>query len=455
MSHLDDSPAAGLLSSIEAVYKDQVSSGLRVILPVAATLLLASCRREAGVGDERLQPPPARLSAVAPPPPATPRVQSVVLITVDTLRADQPWVGYQGLVTPSLSSLAAKSVVYTRAYALAHFTTASLNGMLASRYPSELSRTDCDLGRYDIPESLAPTLKAAGVTTFAAHGHAIFAGDSAPRRGFDEWRLIVGAAGRMQTKGAVTGPDIAQLVTKYFENDRPKTSLFAWAHFVDPHDAYVAHERFPPRGKQPRQVYDSEVASTDAAIGSVLESIERSGMAGSTAILLTADHGEAFGEHGTTKHGSSLYEEEVRVPLILYVPGVEPKTIDTPRSTLDVAPTVAQLLGVDRNPSWLGVSLLEDLKGTPPAARTIIVDVPAAYSRPPRQAVIRGQSKVMLMGTSAQAFDLGLDPGERTQLSDDAAKGPIESARQELGRLRSIAGTPCAARSLTPRTEAL
>lgn len=379
----------------------------------------------------------------------------MVLITVDTLRADQPWVGYQAVATPSLSGLAAKSVVYTRAYALAHFTTASLNGMLASRYPSELSRSDCDLGRYDIPESLAPTLKAAGVTTFAAHGHAIFVGDSAPRRGFDEWRLIVGAAGRMQTAGAVTGPDIAQLVTSYFEQDRPKTSLFAWVHFVDPHDSYVAHARFPPRGKEPRQVYDSEVASTDAAIGSVLESIERSGMASSTAILVTADHGEAFGEHGTTKHGSSLYEEEVRVPLLLYVPGVEPKTIDTPRSALDIAPTVAQLLGVDRPPAWLGVSLLEDLKAAPPAARTVIVDVPAAYSRPPRQAVIRGQSKVMLQGSSAQAFDLALDPEERSPLPDDAAKGPIARARQDLEGLRSIAGKLCAAGSLTPPAEAL
>ena len=188
-------------------------------MPCAAVLLLASCRREAsGSGEQRAEPPPATKPAAnaapsaspaasAPPaPPATPQVENVVLITVDTLRADQPWVGYQGVETPNLSRLAEKSVVYTRAYALAHITTASLNGMLASRYPSEINRSDCGLGLYDIPESVGPTLKAAGVTTFAAHGHAIFVGDTAPRAGFDEWRLIHGAAGRMQTRGAITSP---------------------------------------------------------------------------------------------------------------------------------------------------------------------------------------------------------------------------------------------------------
>ncbi len=410
-----------------------------------ALLLLAACRGEAGGGDEQRQPPQVERPAPPPEPVATPRVQSLLLITVDTLRADQPWVGYRDVATPNLSRLAAKSIVYTRAYALAHFTTASLNGLLASRYPSELSRSDCDLGRYDIADSLAPTLKAAGITTFAAHGHAIFAGDSAPRRGFDEWRLIVGAAGRMQTRGAVTGTDIAQLVTSYLEQ-RPRPPLFAWAHFVDPHDSYVAHEGFPPRSKQPRHVYDSEVAFTDAMIGRVLDMVERSGMAGSTAIVLTADHGEAFGEHGTTKHGASLYEEEVRVPLILHVPGVEPRTLDVPRSAVDIAPTIAQLLGVSVPSSWVGVSLLQDLTRAPPQERAVIIDVPAAYSRPPRQAVIRGHSKVVFSARSPQAFALDLDAGERTPLSESEARGPIEQAREELKKnVRSIPGTACSA----------
>jgi choline-sulfatase len=423
---------------------------------LVALSLVCACRGGASAGDERRAPPKVERPPAPPEPAAAPRVQNMLLITVDTLRADQPWVGYPDVATPNLSRLAARSVVYTRAYALAHFTTASLNGLLASRYPSELSRSDCDLGRYDIPESLAPTLKAAGFTTFAAHGHAIFDGASAPRRGFDEWRLIVGAAGRMQTRGAVTGTDIAQLVTTYLEA-RPKTPMFAWAHFVDPHDSYVAHEGFPPRSGRPRHIYDSEVAFTDAMIGRVLETLERSGLASSTAVVVTADHGEAFGEHGTTKHGSTLFEEELRVPLILHVPGVEPRTIDIPRSTVDVAPTIAELLGVDIPPSWVGVSLLQDVNNATPEARAVIIDVPAAYSRPPRQAVIRGHSKVIFAGRSPQAFDLDVDAAERTPLPKAEARAPIELAREELKKkVRSIPGTTCT--TATPRarsTEAL
>lgn len=430
-------------------------SSIRALGLAVALLLPCSCKRDPGGGSEPLQPSAIPSASTAPTSSSIPRVQNVVLITVDTLRADQPWVGYSGVATPHLSRLAAKSVVYTRAYALAHFTSASLNGLLASRYPSELSRNDCDLGRYDVPGSLAPTLREAGVTTFAAHGHAIFVGDSAPRRGFDEWRLIVGAAGRMQTQGAVTGTEIAQLVTTYLENERPKKKLFAWAHFVDPHDSYVAHERFPPTGPLPRNVYDSEVAFTDSVIGRVLESIERSGMANSTAIVLTADHGEAFGEHGTTKHGSTLHEEEVRVPLILHLPSVEARTIDSPRSALDIAPTIAQLLDVAIPGSWQGISLLKDLTPVEREERTVIVDVPSAYSRPPRQAVIRGHTKVILTRGSAQVFDLAVDPGEKTPLSGDAANEAIELARQELKRVRSIPGSLCGgAKPRAPQTEA-
>jgi arylsulfatase A-like enzyme len=396
---------------------------------------------------------PSAASATAPssapkstpaPEPQRPRVASVVLITVDALRPDQPWAGNEELLTPHLSRLAAKSVVYTRAYALAHFTTASLNGMLASRYPSELVRTMCHLGGYDIPNSLAPTLQKAGVATFAAHGHAIFAGNSAPRAGFDEWQLIRGAAGRMQTKGAVTGADIAQLLSGYLEREPPAKKQFAWAHFVDPHHSYVSHPDFPARSTAPRAVYDSEVAYTDSVIGGVLDSIARSGRANTTAIIVTADHGEAFGEHGSVYHGSSLHEEEVRVPLIVFVPGVKPKTIDTPRSAIDLAPTIAALLDIEAPATWRGQSLLSDLEGRAPETRAVVIDVPAAATATAKRAVIRDNIKVILVGNSAeQVFDLKSDPQERAPLDGDRAASATRQVRSDLQTIRSVTAAPC------------
>jgi arylsulfatase A-like enzyme len=315
--------------------------------------------------------------------------------------------------------------------------------MLASRYPSELSHSSCGFGYYEIPESLAPVLQSAGITTFAAHGHAIFASNTAPRVGFDVWRLISGAAGRLQANGAVTGADTARLLINYLDKERPKARLFAWIHLVDPHDSYVAHKEFPPLSERPRDVYDSEVAYTDSVIGQMLDAMERLGMRQNTAIVLTSDHGEAFGEHGTKRHGFTLYEEEVRVPLMLYLPGVEPRTIDEPRSALDVAPTVAELLATPVPKSWRGVSLLEDIRESVVEARPVLIDVPAAYSRSGQQAVVRGNTKVIFRKNSTEVFDLAKDPEERAPLSTETASDAIELSRADLKRIQSVPETPC------------
>lgn len=418
----------------------------RFRVETAITVLAAGCI----IGCKR---PSAETHHSAQPPVPSPKIaisttlrshiQNVFLITVDTLRADQPWTGYHQIETPNLSRLAERSIVYTRAYSVAHLTTLSLNGLLASRYPSGLPRTMCIFGRFDIEHSLAPTLQSANIQTFAAHGHALFAGDVAPSLGFDEWRLVSGAAGRRQADGAVTGADTANLLIQFIEKERPKTRLFAWAHFVDPHDSYVAHDDFPPASRKLRSLYDSEVAYTDSVIGKVLDSIERAGMSQSTAIIVTADHGESFGEHGSMRHGFTLYEEEIRVPLIVFIPGAEPRIIDVPRSGIDVAPTIADLFGIEPPAPWDGVSLLRDIDDDQPESRPVIVDVPAVDVRPPKRAVVRGSKKVIFTGALAQVFDLEKDPKELSPLTDDAAKADIESGRTELDRIRTVAARPC------------
>lgn len=425
------------------IYSDRMRRfRVETAITVFAAGCIIACRRPSPEPN-RAAPSASASTKVAGSAKATPRVENVFLITVDTLRADQPWTGYDKVATPNLSRLAERSIVYTHAYAVAHLTTVSLNGLLASRYPSGLPRTRCIFGRFDIEHSLAPTLKAADIRTFAAHGHALFAGAVAPSLGFDEWRLVSGAAGRRQTEGAVTGADTANLVVHYIENERPRTRLFAWTHFVDPHDSYVAHDEFPPTSRKPRGLYDSEVAYTDSMIGKVLESIERAGMARNTAIIVTADHGESFGEHGSMRHGFTLYEEEIRVPLIVFIPGVEPRIIHVPRSGIDIAPTIVDLFGLVAPALWDGTSLLRDLSGDQPDPRPVIVDVPAVDVRPPKRTVIRGTTKVIFSGALVQVFDLAKDPNELVPLTGDAAESSIDSARTELDRIRTVEAQPC------------
>jgi arylsulfatase A-like enzyme len=292
---------------------------------------------------------------------------------------------------------------------------------------------------------LAPLLKKGGVHTFAAHGHALFVGDTAPMLGFDDWQLIKGAAGRLQSDGAITSDEIADLVIEHIGKADGEARHFIWAHFVDTHDAYAPHPEFPAAAPGARPLYDGEVAYTDRAIGRVLASIKSSRLAGHTAVVVTADHGEAFGEHGTTRHGFTLYEEEIHIPLIVHVPGVQPKTVHSPRSAIDLAPTISELLGQAPSDRWRGVSLLRDLDRAPEKPRFVLVDAPEMVLRTATQAVISDGLKVVVDVAGARAFDLHADPGERSVLSPEKSAQAVSEARRQLALLDAVRADPCGA----------
>jgi choline-sulfatase len=388
-------------------------------------------------------PPPG--PAPAPEAPAGARVENVVLITVDALRADQPWTTRPTASTPALNALAAKSTVYTRAYAVSNLTTSSLSAMLAVRYPSELPHTRCKLSAYKVGgDALAPFLRAAGVATLAALGHTAFVKRLVPADGFDQWRLIENARAKI-TEGAVTGEAIGALLRSLVAEHGPRGRFFAWSHLLDPHEAYVRHADFPPTSDDARGRYDGEVAYTDHVIAGVLDAIAASGLADRTAVIVSADHGEAFGEHGVRWHGLSTYEEEIRVPLIVHVPGRPPGRVDVPRSALDIGPTVADLLGLAPPASWRGASLLADLGAAPPAVRPVIVDLPRLESRAAAKVVILGDRKVVFGGRGGgpRVYDLAVDPGERSPLGGPEAERSAGEARAALAPLTEAPTTPC------------
>ena len=370
-------------------------------------------------------------------------VRSVLLLTVDAFRADQPWTGYTGVRTPYLSALAQRSVVYSRAYSLANLTTASLAGMLSGVYPSELRRDQCAIGHYLLGRGLAPYLVTSGVHTAAAHGHAIFASKLAPSDGFQDWRLIPNAAGMRITQGSVTGGPTAALLIDLLQQQPPDNRFFLWSHFVDPHDAYVAHEGFPPSADPARGLYDGEVAYTDHLIGQVLEALARSPHASTTAVIVTGDHGEAFAEHGNQRHGFTVYDEEVRVPLLLFVPGLPPRRIDLARSTIDLAPTVTELLGLVPLEHWRGRSLLQDLRGPSPEPRLVLVDCPEIEQRSAMRAVIDGPTKTILQSGGARVLDLAADPKELAPKAGSNKDDVVRRAREVVSRLQMVPGNPC------------
>ncbi|MEZ4262156.1 MAG: sulfatase [Polyangiaceae bacterium] len=374
-------------------------------------------------------------ASAAPPPPdagqATGGPLNVLMISIDSMRADMPWAGYDRAIAPHLVELHERSVSYTRGYAVSSFTSKSVAGMLTGRYPSELRRTGVFFTKYlDKGDFFCTALGRAGVPCVAGHAHAYMGpGLSGFESGFDTWRLVDAIPFDYNTDPYVTSHKLTPLAIEIVDEAAKKPGpFFAWFHYMDPHDKYQPHEEAPHFGKRARDIYDEEVFYTDLWIGKLLDHVKAEPWGARTAIVVTADHGEAFGEHGMTKHAHEVWEELVHVPLFFAVPGVAPRKIDTPRSHVDLAPTIMELLGQKPTEGLPGTSLVAELRGADAPARDVIIDLPEDKYNERRRALVRGHHKLIAFGNDARfsLFDLAADPRE----ADDLYKKQPELAAQ-------------------------
>lgn len=393
----------------------------------ALSLVLGGCVREAHSQSRDARTPlPGALVPPAVPTatvsePARTRVRNLVLITVDSLRADMPWSGYSRPIAPRLTALAARAVNYTRAYALSSYTSMSVAGLLAGRLPSELRRDGAFFNHYTRDNVFFPErLQAAGVRTIAAHAHFYFRrGFAGFDQGFDVWEMVPGLHVDYTTDLDITG-DRHEAIAERLLSDPANTSqrFFAWFHFMDPHDRYLPHPGIGPYGRRQRDLYDAEVTWTDQWVGRLVDFIERQPWGSQTAIVITADHGEAFGEHGMYRHAFELWEPLVRVPLFFLLPGVPPRTINVARSHLDLAPTILELLGLPPDPQFRGTSLVNELYGGPTPARDILLDLAPTTIFSRRRAFIHERYKLLAIGDDRrfELYDLETDPQEAHSL---------------------------------------
>jgi choline-sulfatase len=401
-----------------------------------------------------LAPAPPRPSA---PPSSIPADLNVVLVTVDTLRADLGYAGYPQPVSPNLDALAARGTAFMRAYSLASYTGKSVGPMLIGKYGSETQRNWGHFNKFDESETfLAERLSHAGIRTMAVHGHRYFGKFGGLDSGFDVVDLSAappeGAAWDVaddETSPKLTDAALALLAKP--ENTQGR--FFLWIHYLDPHADYLRHADVPNFGAGQRALYDGEVAFTDKHIGRLMRAIEEAPFGKRTAIVVTSDHGEAFGEHKMYRHGFELWEPLVHVPLIVAVPGQKPSRVDARRSLVDLTPTVLELYHVDPpsapsagGPDRLsGVSLLPDVflpEGQTPAARDVLVDMPAGPYNDARRALIHGDKKLIVSNnTHFELYDLAKDPEEREDLwSSPDERQPMEeryaAARATLAEIR-------------------
>ncbi|MDB4941580.1 MAG: Choline-sulfatase, partial [Labilithrix sp.] len=360
-------------------------------------------------------------AAAAPAPAAARPDYDVIVLSVDSLRADMPWNGYARPIAPRLTELEKKSVSYTHAYAISSYTSMSLGGLLGGRYPSELKRSGFFFGSYAKENLFFPELlKQKGVRTLGAQAHGYF-NSAGFDQGFDVWKIVPGIIFKNETDPNVTSPQHEAIAESILGDPSLDSGrFFAWFHFLDPHDQYLSHEKdgIPAYGKSLRDRYDAEVTFTDRWLGKLLDFIAERPWAKRTVVIVTADHGEAFGEHNQFNHGFELWENLVRVPMFFVVPGAAPRRIDVARSAIDMAPTILELLGAPAEPTYEGKSLVPELFGAAEGPRDILVDLPMTSDNDKRRALVHDHLKIIAFGKDEllKLFDLSADPDEKSPI---------------------------------------
>jgi choline-sulfatase len=358
-------------------------------------------------------------SAARPPlPPGLPKDANVIVLSVDSLRADMPWAGYPRAIAPHLTELEKKAVSYTHAYSVSSYTSMSLGGFLGGRYPSELVRSGWFFGTYKNDLFFPKILQDNGIHTMGVMAHMYFK-TAGFDYGFDDWRLVPGITFDPNTDRDITSP-AHEKVSEEMLGDPANDSrrFFFWAHFLDPHDLYQRHDGIN-WGSQPRDIYDGEVQFTDQYLGKLLEFIAGKSWGARTVVIVTADHGEEFGENGMTRHGFEIWEPLVHVPLMIIAPGAKARHIDTLRSDIDLAPTILELFGLAAEPSFEGHSLVGEVYGAAPEVRDVVVDLPMTSDSSRRRAILHDSEKLICFDNdvSCRLYDLATDPGERAAVT--------------------------------------
>jgi arylsulfatase A-like enzyme len=383
----------------------------------------------------------------------------VIVVVVDTLRADAVG-GRDGRAsaTPHLDALGARGLVFTNAVAQSSWTLQSVASLMTGLH----SRTHGALGRHDpqetnaawgvlgdTPVTWAEAAADAGITPIGVSANPLVSRGTNLAQGFETFsELPWDPESRSWATAAAVNESFGEWLRR--AGDR---RFVAYLHYMEPHDPYTPPDPpDPPASVRPalakgwirdlankvnwqhapglsdgelahlRECYRREVAAWDDAFGTLLELLASRGLADRTIVVVTADHGEEFQEHGRLTHGSHLYDETIRVPLVLAGPGVPVGRRDDQAQGIDLFPTLAHLLALAPPPRLAGRDLLGPAADDRPAVIETSSGI-ASDGRPIDLVAVRTSSWKLIetpADPSREVYDLRADPGERDDHAERA-----------------------------------
>ena len=373
-----------------------------------------------------------------------------MLVTIDALRADHLGVyGYPRPTSPHIDAFARESIVVEEAIAQAPYTKASIASLMTGLYPTAhktfttaANIVDTMDGTVDgvrgatdvLPESvttLAEALKARGYETIALTTNPFLIRDFGFAQGFDRFEFI-------SADGFAAAADVLAHTLHVIEGQ--EEPLFVWVHLMEPHSPYspaVPFERELPLLSPPRPIpppfaipdylapggsrdaryyetlYDREIRNVDAAFGSFVDALREKPAWPGTVLVLTSDHGEEFFEHGGLEHNRTLYDELVRVPLIMRVPGLGSRRVSSQAQLIDLMPTIVAMAGGGAVPGIHGHDLRPVLHGE------VSLEEPAYTEIVGHQYAVRTREWKFVAGPGQERelYALTRDPAEHHNLA--------------------------------------
>ena len=323
---------------------------------------------------------------------------NVVLITIDTLRADHlPVYGYTQVKTPNLDRLANESLIFEDAIAHIPMTLPSHVSILTGLLPAFHGvRDNAGFSLDSKITTLAETLKSNGYTTAAFVSAFVLDAQFGLNQGFDLYSDdFTLTQARVASTDVYRRAEETEVEVEAWLKQNKDRRFFLWVHYYDPHDPYDPPEPF--KSEYAASLYDGEIAYTDHVLGNLMASLTQSGALQNTVIVMTGDHGEGLGEHKERTHSLFVYNATQHIPLLIRLPKAMHRRIAGVVGHMDIVPTILDWLGIHPDTQMQGKSLIPLIQGTEDSNRT-------AYSESMFPELHYGWSPLMAITTSQYKF---------------------------------------------------